>query len=141
MPCHSLGAAGGLSFHLKLTVLHFLSTLCYVDLRNLEIFVRSNKSEKRKVEKCQVFGRRRCSQLPGLSLLEGWGQAAHSKRRRRRPRASSCHGRPARNFMPYWSQLLSKEAHERGAATEILNCVDGEAVDREARARLRTAGS
>ena len=46
--------------------------------------------------------------------------------------------RSARNFIPYWSQLLSKEA-QRGAAIEILNRVDGEAADREA-ARLRTAG-
>ena len=45
----------------------------------------------------------------------------------------------ARNFIPYWSQLLSKEA-QRGAAIEILNRVDGEAADREA-ARLRSAGS
>ena len=48
-------------------------------------------------------------------------------------------GRLARNFIPYWSQLLSKEA-QRGAAIEILNRVDGEAADREA-ARLRSAGS
>ena len=40
----------------------------------------------------------------------------------------------ARNFVPYWSQLLSKEA-QRGAAVEILNRVYDEAADREA-ARL-----
>ncbi len=40
-------------------------------------------------------------------------------------------------YLPYWSQLLSKEA-QRGAAIEILNRVDGEAADREA-ARLRAA--
>ena len=44
------------------------------------------------------------------------------------------------NFIPYWSQLLSKEEAQRGAAIEVLNRVDGEAADREA-ARLRSAGS
>ena len=65
-------------------------------------------------------------------LLETWSRAA---------RAKTPYGEEppwsARNYIPYWSQLLSKEA-QRGAAIEILNRVDGEAADREA-ARLRTA--
>ena len=69
-----------------------------------------------------------------LQLLEGWGRAARSKTPPGEEPPWS-----ARNFIPYWSQLLSKEA-QRGAAIEILNRVDGEAADREA-ARLRSAGS
>ena len=65
-------------------------------------------------------------------LLEGWGRSARSK-------TPPGRGRLAISFLPYWSQLLSKEA-QRGAAIEILNRVDGEAADREA-ARLRTAGA
>ena len=67
-----------------------------------------------------------------LSLLEGWGRTARSKTP---PGVEPPWS--ARNFLPYWSQLLSKEA-QRGAAIEILNRVDGEAADREA-ARLRSA--
>ena len=67
-----------------------------------------------------------------LSLLEGWGRAARSKTP---PGVEPPWS--ARNFMPFWSQLLSMQA-QRGAAIEILNRVDGEAADREA-ARLRTA--
>ena len=37
----------------------------------------------------------------------------------------------ARNYVPYWSQLLSKEA-QRGAAVEILGRVREEAAAREA---------
>ena len=66
-----------------------------------------------------------------LQLLEGWGGAARSKTPPGEEPPWS-----ARNFVPYWSQLLSKEA-QRGAAIEILNRVDGEAADREA-ARLRS---
>ena len=43
----------------------------------------------------------------------------------------------ARNYVPYWSQLLSKEA-QRGAAVEILSRVSDEVAAREA-SRLRTA--
>ena len=67
-----------------------------------------------------------------LSLLEGWGRTARSKTP---PGVEPPWS--ARNFLPYRSQLLSKEA-QRGAAIEILNRVDGEAADREA-ARLRSA--
>ena len=66
-------------------------------------------------------------------VFEGWGRTARSKTP---PGVEPPWS--ARNFIPYWSQLLSKEA-QRGAAIEILNRVDGEAADREA-ARLRTAG-
>ena len=69
-----------------------------------------------------------------MQLLEDWGRAARSKTPPGEEPPWS-----ARNFIPYWSQLLSKEA-QRGAAIEILNRVDGEAADREA-ARLRSAGS
>ena len=71
---------------------------------------------------------------PMMRLLEGWGRSARSKTPPGEEPPWS-----ARNFIPYWSQLLSKEA-QRGAAIEILNRVDGEAADREA-ARLRTAGA
>ena len=67
-----------------------------------------------------------------LSQLEGWGRAARSKTP---PGVEPPWS--ARNFMPFWSQLLSMQA-QRGAAIEILNRVDGEAADREA-ARLRAA--
>ena len=73
-----------------------------------------------------------------MQLLEDWGRAARSKTPPGEEPPWS-----ARNFIPYWSQLLSKEAQreaQRGAAIEILNRVDGEAADREA-ARLRSAGS
>ena len=66
-----------------------------------------------------------------VSLLGEWGRAARSKTPPGEEPPWS-----ARNFIPYWSQLLSKEA-QRGAAIEILNRVDGEAADREA-ARLRS---
>ena len=72
--------------------------------------------------------------LTFMQLLEDWGRAARSKTPPGEEPPWS-----ARNFIPYWSQLLSKEA-QRGAAIEILNRVDGEAADREA-ARLRSAGS
>ena len=68
-----------------------------------------------------------------VSLLGEWGRAARSKTPPGEEPPWS-----ARNFIPYWSQLLSKEA-QRGAAIEILNRVDGEAADREA-ARLRSGG-
>ena len=68
-----------------------------------------------------------------MRLLEGWGRAARSKTP---PGVEPPWS--ARNFMPFYSQLLSLQA-QRGAAIEILNRVDGEAADREA-ARLRTAG-
>ena len=45
----------------------------------------------------------------------------------------------ARNYVPYWSQLLSKEA-QRGAAVEILNRVSDEVAAREA-SRLRSANA
>ena len=45
----------------------------------------------------------------------------------------------ARNYVPYWSQLLSKEA-QRGAALEILGRVSDEAAAREA-SRLRSASA
>ena len=41
----------------------------------------------------------------------------------------------ARNFVPYWSQIISKEA-QRGAAEEILSRVREETAAREA-ARVR----
>ena len=68
-----------------------------------------------------------------IRLLDTWGRAARSRTPPGEEPPWS-----ARNYIPYWSQLLSKEA-QRGAAVEILNRVDGEAADREA-ARLRTAG-
>ena len=54
-----------------------------------------------------------------MQLLEDWGRAARSKTPPGEEPPWS-----ARNFIPYWSQLLSKEA-QRGAAIEILNRVDG----------------
>ena len=69
-----------------------------------------------------------------MHLIETWSRAARAKTPPGEEPPWS-----ARNYIPYWSQLLSKEA-QRGAAIEILNRVDGEAADREA-ARLRTAGA
>ena len=67
-----------------------------------------------------------------MRLIESWSRAARAKTPPGEEPPWS-----ARNYIPYWSQLLSKEA-QRGAAFEILNRVDGEAADREA-ARLRSS--
>ena len=61
-----------------------------------------------------------------VALLEEWGKAARGKT----PPGEDppwC----ARNYVPYWSQVLSKAA-QRGAAEEILSRVREEGGVREA---------
>ena len=62
----------------------------------------------------------------GMDLLAAW-----SARARARTPPGEEPPWSARNFIPYWSQILSKEA-QRGAAREILDRVSEEVAAREA---------